>query len=140
MDYFLVAMTIALLLLNWGIYTRLTDGVEVSKNIQLQLTGSSQDRYLIKVLKNLIATASAFAIIILVILVLLPIMYNLGRGWVRLPYILVFFFTLAMVVNFAELYCVGPHGAFRYELIVKRAKTFNVISATIACSFFLFAF
>jgi hypothetical protein len=72
MDYFLVAMTIALLLLNWGIYTRLTDGVEVSKNIQLQLTGSSQDRYLIKVLKNLIATASAFAIIILVILVLLP--------------------------------------------------------------------
>jgi hypothetical protein len=106
MDYFLVAMTIALLLLNWGIYTRLTDGVEVSKNIQLQLTGSSQDRYLIKVLKNLIATASAFAIIILVILVLLPIMYNLGRGWVRLPYILVFFFTLAMVVNFAELYWV----------------------------------
>lgn len=140
MDWILLALTTALLALNWGIYTRLNDGIEVSKNIQLQLRGSSRDRYLIKVLKNLVSTAAVFALMIIVILVVLPIMYNLGRGWVRLPYLFIFFFTSAVLIVIADLYWIGPHGAFRYELIVRRAKTFNIIAAVITCSLFLFTF
>lgn len=135
MDWILLIMVIALLLLNWGIYTRLTDGSELSKNLQLHSYGSSQERYLSKMFKNLISTASVFAVVIVVILIFLPIMYNMGRGWIGFPYLFTFFFTLALLTTFAEMFLILARGKFRLQMLVKRAKVFNVLSAIFACGF-----
>ena len=135
MDWILLALAIALLALNWGIYTRLTDSHVLSKNLQLQVTGSGQERYLSKMFRNLISTASVFAVVIVVILIFLPIMYNMGRGWIRLSYLFTFFFTLAVLTTFAEMFLIQARGKFRLELLVRRAKIFNVLSAVFACGF-----
>lgn len=136
MDWILLIMAIALLLLNWGIYTRLTDSKELSKNLQLHPYGSSQERYFSKMFKNLISTASVFAVVIVVILIFLPIMYNMGRGWIGFPYLFTFFFTLALLVTFAEMFLIHARGKFRLELLVNRAKVFNVLNAIVVCGFF----
>lgn len=135
MDWILLIMVIALLLLNWGIATRLTDSRELSKNLQLHSYGSNQERYLSKMFKNLISTASVFAVVIVVILIFLPIMYNMGRGWIGLPYLFTFFFTLATLTTFAEMFLIHSRGKFRLELLVKRAKVFNILSAIFASGF-----
>ena len=140
MDWILLALAIALLALNWGIYTRLTDSHELSKNLQLQVTGSGQERYLSKMFRNLISTASVFATVIVVILIFLPIMYNMGRGWIALPYLFTFLFTLATLTTFAEIFLISSKGKFRLELLVKRAKVFNTLGAITACGFLYNAF
>lgn len=138
MDIILATLAASLLMLNWGIYTRLTDARVLAKSLQVQLTGSLQSRYLDRLYRNLISVSVLFVVVIVVILIFLPIMYKVKGGLWAVP--LLWFTQACLLVTFAEMFLINRAGWFRQELLLKRARVFNAISAALTLGIFCTAF
>lgn len=138
MDFILAALAGSLIALHWGIYTRLSDGKLLTKNLQVHAIGSPQARYLDKLFRNLIGASILFLTVIAVILVFIPIMYKVRGGLFALP--VIWTMVIAMFVTFVEMFAINRAGWFRMEMLVKRAMVLNVISTVATLGIFYNAF
>lgn len=124
MDFILIGLTLSLLALNWGIYTRLTDASGVVDSLEAQTLGSKQEVYLSKVLSNLIASSVLFTVVIVVIMIYLPVIYSIKGGLLTYPF--AYLPITLSFVNFAEMYLVSrPTARIKMSLMIKRAQYYN---------------
>lgn len=137
-DFILIILTVALLFLNWGIYTRLSDAKGMTKNLQLQLVGSKESVYLVRLYKNMIASSCLFIVVIIAILMFLPVMYRLANGLALLPIVLILNFILLVVLG--DQFVTARLLWRRSESYMSVAQTINGISALCTAMFLINAF